>query len=220
MAEARELSPADRLHDGASGQEADVHGRRVRSVARMARLRGSRVGARSQHPHHRQLQDWNRALNRLYREYPELHASEHTGKDFAGSKSTIATKACSRFCGSACRARAARTCIVAFNCTPVPRDNYVLGVPRRRALSQDSRQRRRRRSAVPATRRRRRPKRRPSGWRDFPARIRVTLPPLAMVVWAQRLRSAAGRRLPRSLRRRFAFRYFSLTAAMRHHCRR
>ena len=61
------------------------------------------------HPHHRQLQDWNRALNRLYREYPELHASEHTWEGFRWIEADNATKACSRFCASACPAKAARS---------------------------------------------------------------------------------------------------------------
>ena len=72
--------------------------------------------------------------------------------------------------------------IIAFNFTPVPRDHYVLGVPQpgryRKILDSDS----------------------PAfggsgysqqgeiegwneGWRDLPARIDVTLPPLAMVVF-------------------------------------
>jgi 1,4-alpha-glucan branching enzyme len=72
--------------------------------------------------------------------------------------------------------------IIAFNCTPVPRDGYVLGVPQhgryRKILDSDdpmfggsgySQQ-----HEVDAEH---------DGWRDFPARIRVTIPPLAMVAW-------------------------------------
>jgi len=72
--------------------------------------------------------------------------------------------------------------VIAFNCTPVPRDNYVLGVPQagryRKLLDSDSpafggsgysQQ-----GEIDA---------REEGWRDLPARIAVTLPPLAMVIF-------------------------------------
>jgi 1,4-alpha-glucan branching enzyme len=72
--------------------------------------------------------------------------------------------------------------IIAFNATPVPRDGYVLGVPAggryRKILDSDdpafggagySSQ-----HEVHAE---------DHHWRDFPARIHVTLPPLAMVVF-------------------------------------
>jgi 1,4-alpha-glucan branching enzyme len=72
--------------------------------------------------------------------------------------------------------------VIAFNCTPVPRDQYAIGVPvagrYRKILDSDSsafggsgycRQ-----SDIEAE---------AEGWHDLPARIRVSLPPLAMVVW-------------------------------------
>jgi len=72
--------------------------------------------------------------------------------------------------------------IFAFNCTPVPRSGYVLGVPQggryRKVLDSDdvafggsghSMQ-----YTVDAE---------PYGWHGFANRIRVNLPPLSMVVW-------------------------------------
>lgn len=72
--------------------------------------------------------------------------------------------------------------IIVLNCTPVPRDAYALGVPStgryRKLLDSDaaafggsgySQQ-------AEATAQ-------PQGWRDFPARIQLDLPPLAMMVW-------------------------------------
>src|SRR5690606_13305574 len=72
--------------------------------------------------------------------------------------------------------------VCAFNCTPVPRDDYTLGVPQagrwRKLLDSDahtfggsgySRQ-----TEVQAE---------PQGWRDYPARMRVVLPPLAIVIF-------------------------------------
>ena len=100
------------------------------------------MGARSQHPHHQQLQAWNRALNRLYRSYPELHASEHTWEGFRWIEADNADESVFAFLRQRLPGEGGTQLIVAFNCTPVPRDHYVLGVPAGRPLSQDSRQRR------------------------------------------------------------------------------
>ena len=87
----------------------------------------------------------------------------------AGSSRTIATKACSRSCASV-PGEGGTQLIVAFNCTPVPRDDYVLGVPEagryRKLLDSDS----------PAFggsgySQQGEIEARAEGWRDFPARI-------------------------------------------------
>ena len=103
-----------------------------------------------QHPHHQQLQAWNRALNRLYRERPELHASEHTWEGFRWLEADNRDESVFAFVRQRSAADGGSPLIVAFNCTPVPRDDYVLGAPQRRPLSQTSQQRRSRNSAARA----------------------------------------------------------------------
>jgi 1,4-alpha-glucan branching enzyme len=72
--------------------------------------------------------------------------------------------------------------IIAFNCTPVPRDHYVLGVPGggsyRKILDSDD-------PAFGGSGYSQQTHLEPeaASWHDFPARLRVNLPPLAMVVW-------------------------------------
>jgi 1,4-alpha-glucan branching enzyme len=137
-----------------------------------------------QHPHHRQLQAWNRALNRLYREYPELHASEYSWEGFRWSEVDNRDESVFAFIRQRLPGEHGTHLLVAFNCTPVPRDNYVLGVPQagryRKLLDSDapdfggsaySQQ-----SGIDAE---------AAGWREFPARLRVTLPPLSVVIWAR-----------------------------------
>ncbi|MET0498725.1 MAG: 1,4-alpha-glucan branching protein GlgB [Steroidobacteraceae bacterium] len=136
------------------------------------------------HPPHRQLQDWNRALNRLYREYPELHASEHHWEGFRWLEADNRDESVFAFARHRLPGEGGTNLVIAFNATPVPRDNYVLGVPAagryRKILDSDSpayggagysSQ-----EEVDAE---------DAGWRDLPARIRITLPPLAMVIFAR-----------------------------------
>jgi 1,4-alpha-glucan branching enzyme len=75
--------------------------------------------------------------------------------------------------------RAARSSSCVFNCTPVPRDDYWLGVPEPGTLPQDSRQRRAAYGGSGYIRVSRAwwP-RRPAG-REFPVRLQLDLPPLA-----------------------------------------
>jgi 1,4-alpha-glucan branching enzyme len=134
------------------------------------------------HPHHQQLHSWNRALNRLYRSYPELHASEHAGDGFRWVDPDNAAESVFAFLRQRPPGEGGTQLIVALNCTPVPRDDYLFGVPQpgryRKLLDSDapafggsgySQQ-----GEIEAQN---------EGWRDFPARIRVTLPPLAMVIF-------------------------------------
>lgn len=135
-----------------------------------------------EHPHHRQLQDWNRALNRLYREYPELHASEQDAQGFRWLEVDNRDESVFAFLRQRLPDEGGTQLIIVLNCTPVPRDAYALGVPStgryRKLLDSDaaafggsgySQQ-------AEATAQ-------PQGWRDFPARIQLDLPPLAMMVW-------------------------------------
>ena len=123
-----------------------------------------------------------RALNRLYREYPELHASDDSWEGFAGSRWTTATKASLLFCGSACRGRR-HAAHRRLQRTPVPRESTISSAyptpgRYRKILDSDapafagsgfSAQ-----VEVEADR---------GGWHDFPAHIRVDLPPLAVTIW-------------------------------------
>jgi 1,4-alpha-glucan branching enzyme len=135
-----------------------------------------------QHPHHQQLQSWNRALNRLYRERPELHANEHTWEGFRWLDADNRAESVFAFVRQRGDGEGGSRLIVVLNCTPVPRENYVLGAPLsgryRKLLNSDdahfggsgySQQ-----SVIEAE---------AAGWREFPARIRLSLPPLAMLVW-------------------------------------
>jgi 1,4-alpha-glucan branching enzyme len=135
-----------------------------------------------EHPSHRHLQHWNRELNRVYRNYPELYASENSWEGFRWIEADNRDESVFAFLRQRLPNEGGTHLIIAFNCTPVPRDGYVLGVPQdgryRKILDSDdaafggsgySHQ-----HEVDAE---------ADGWRDFPARIRVNIPPLAMVVW-------------------------------------
>ena len=135
-----------------------------------------------QHPHHRQLQDFNRTLNRLYRQYPELHASDDSWEGFRWVEVDNSRESVFAFLRQRLHGEGGTHLIVAFNATPIPRTNYPLGVPTpgryRKILDSDapafagsgfSAQ-----VEVEADR---------GGWHDFPAHIRVDLPPLAVTIW-------------------------------------
>ncbi|HEX7116785.1 MAG TPA: 1,4-alpha-glucan branching protein GlgB [Steroidobacter sp.] len=135
-----------------------------------------------QHPHHQQLQAWNRTLNRFYREYPELHASDDSWEGFRWLEPDNAEESVFAFARQRPEGQGGTHLVFAFNCTPVPRDRYMLGVPRagryRKLLDSDSPEfggsGYSRELDVEAV---------PESWRDLPARMQVTLPPLAMVVF-------------------------------------
>jgi 1,4-alpha-glucan branching enzyme len=139
-----------------------------------------------EHPHHRQLQDWNRALNRLYRDYPELHASEHDWEGFRWVEVDNRDESVFAFIRRRLPGEGGTELLVVFNATPVPRNAYVFGAPAagkyRKILDGDS------------------PAFGGSGYsqqthldapaepfRDFPARITLDVPPLAMMVWERRV---------------------------------
>ncbi len=132
--------------------------------------------------HHRGLVDWNKSLGWLYRTHSELHATDHDGGGFQWIDLNNADESVFAFLRRRSSWENDTALIFAFNFTPVPRAGYVLGVPLegryRKVLDSDdvafggsghSTQ-----FTVDAE---------PYGWHDFPNRIRVTLPPLSMVVW-------------------------------------
>jgi 1,4-alpha-glucan branching enzyme len=118
----------------------------------------------------------------LYRAYPELHGSDNAPDGFRWIEPDNADESVFAFLRQRPPGEGGTQLVAAFNCTPVPRDNYVFGVPQpgryRKILDSDSpafggsgysQQ-----GEIDAQN---------EGWRDFPARIAVTLPPLAMVVF-------------------------------------
>ena len=137
-----------------------------------------------QHPHHRQLQAWNRALNRLYREYPQLHASEHSWEGFRWLEVDNRYESVFAFVRPCLPGEPGPPLIVAMNCTPVPRDHHTLGVPEagryRKLLDSDAPE-----FAGSGYSQQTEAHAEAQGWREFPARIHLTLPPLAVVIWVR-----------------------------------
>ncbi len=136
-----------------------------------------------QHPHHRQLQAWSRALNRLYRDYPELHGSDNRGEGFQWLEVDNANESVFGFVRRRLPGEGGTHLLCIFNATPVPRDHYIFGAPvagRYRKLldSDDVAFGGSGYSPYAETETFSEP------WRDFPARIHLTLPPLSVVVWA------------------------------------
>ena len=137
-----------------------------------------------QHPHHRQLQAWCRALNRLYRDYPELHGSDNNGEGFRWLEVDNASESVFAFMRQRLPGEGGTQLLVLFNATPVPRDNYTFGAPAggryRKLLDSDdvgyggsgyAPQGEMQAYDEP--------------WRDLPARITLNLPPLSVVIWAR-----------------------------------
>ena len=135
-----------------------------------------------EYPRHRQILDWVRVLNRWYRETPQLHASEQSWDGLRWLEPDNRDESVFAFLRQRSSADP-HPLVVAFNCTPVPRPGYVLGVPHagryRKVLDSDARElggsQYCQRSEVLAI---------AEPWREFPQRIQIDLPPLAMVVWS------------------------------------
>ena len=137
-----------------------------------------------QHPHHQQLQAWCRALNRLYRDYPELHGSDNSWEGFRWLEADNANESVFGFMRQRLPGEGGTQLLIVFNATPVPRDHYTIGAPAagryRKLLDSDdvafggsgyAQQTVAQAHAEP--------------WRDFPARITLNLPPLGVVIWAR-----------------------------------
>ena len=146
-----------RLHVGAAGQEAAVHGRRVRPVARVEPRRRASTGTCSQYPLHAGVQRWvadlNRALPRRARRCTSstVEPDGFEWIDVQRRRAQRARASCAR------RRTPATSCSWCCNFTPVPRDNYRVGVPRggrwRELLNSDARDLRRQRRGQPRRRR-------------------------------------------------------------------
>jgi len=135
-----------------------------------------------QHPNHQHLQSYNRALNRWYKNYPELHGSEDSWEGFRWVEVDNRDESVFAFLRQRLPGEGGTALLVFFNATPVPRSGYTFGAPRagryRKVLDSDALEfggsGYSQASEVEAH---------AEPWREFPARIQIDLPPLSMTVW-------------------------------------
>ena len=133
-----------------------------------------------EHANHRALREWCKTMNFIYREKPELHASDHSWEGFQWVDLSNHNDSVFAFIRRASQDAEPLLCV--FNCTPVPRNSYLLGAPLpgryRKLLDSDdpawggsgySHQ-----YTVDAEH---------DGWGGFPHRLRLDLPPLAVTFW-------------------------------------
>jgi 1,4-alpha-glucan branching enzyme len=80
-------------------------------------------------PKHRGLLDLNRELNRLYTGLPAFHASDADPAGFAWIDLHNADQSVFAFLRRDPRDPSSPAVVCVFNCTPVPRDDYWVGVP-------------------------------------------------------------------------------------------
>jgi 1,4-alpha-glucan branching enzyme len=132
------------------------------------------------HANHRGLREWCKTMNYIYRERHELHASDHEWQGFQWLDLNNANDSVFAFLRRASADAEPLLCV--FNCTPIPRNNYLLGVPLpgryRKILDSDdpawggsgySNQ-----YTVDAE---------AETWAGFTQRIHIHLPPLAVTFW-------------------------------------
>jgi 1,4-alpha-glucan branching enzyme len=131
-------------------------------------------------PSHRGLRDWCRTLNYIYRERPELHVSDADWEGFQWVD--LGNHDESVFAFIRRNGRDGEPLICVFNCTPVPRDSYLLGVPHlgryTKVLDSDDPAFGGSGYSTQYT-----TEAEQDGWGGFPHRMRVNLPPLAMTLW-------------------------------------
>ena len=134
-----------------------------------------------QHPHHQQLQAYNRALNRWYRNYPEMHGSEDSWEGFRWLEVDNRDESVFAFIRQRLPHEGGTALLVFFNATPVPRNGYTFGAPRagryRKVLDSDATE-----FGGSGYSQIMEVEAHPESWREFPARIQIDLPPLAMIV--------------------------------------
>ena len=131
-------------------------------------------------PAHRALLDLNHDLNRIYRDYPQLHASDADPAGFAWIDLHDVDRSIFAFLRR-CPEQGERSPLACvFNCTPVPRDDYWLGVPAagswRKILDTDAS-----RYGGSDYERRDRFVTQPTPTHGYPCHLRLNLPPLAAV---------------------------------------
>ena len=79
-------------------------------------------------PEHGGVRQWMRQLNRVYREEPALHEIDFSHEGFEWIDANDAENSVFTFLRKP-RTRGAATLLVACNFTPLPRQNYAIGVP-------------------------------------------------------------------------------------------
>ena len=122
------LRAAARLHVGAPGQEAAVHGRRVRPAARVDARGRARVVRAASTRSHAGVQRWvRRPQPRLPQRAGAARARLHAPTASSGSTPTTPQRSVLAFLRKPRDRR--RRLLVVCNFTPVPRDNYRVGVP-------------------------------------------------------------------------------------------
>ena len=123
------------------GQEADVHGRRVRPVARVARLRGPRLGRARASASPAAAGVESRAQSPVSRLSGAARQRARVGR-IPLDRPDNADESVFAFLRQRLPGEGGTQLVCAFNCTPVPRDDYLLGVPQagryRKILDSDS----------------------------------------------------------------------------------
>ena len=149
VAAAREPARALRVHVGAPGQEAAVHGRRVRAGARVGPRPPARLGAAraARARGHRTARP--RPERPVPRRARALGRRRRPGGVRAGSRRTTPTTTCSR--SRAATRAAARTVVCVANLSPVPRHDYRVGLPDGGSLGRAPRHRLAASTAVPTS---------------------------------------------------------------------
>jgi len=136
--------------------------------------------ALADYPTHHALREWCKTMNFIYRERAELHVSDHIWDGFQWVDLSNHNDSVFAFVRRANADSEPLLCV--FNCTPVPRNSYLLGAPLpgryRKVLDSDdhawggsgySHQ-----YTVDAEH---------DGWGGFPHRLRLDLPPLSLTFW-------------------------------------
>jgi 1,4-alpha-glucan branching enzyme len=128
------------------------------------------------------LQAYNRALNRWYKNYPELHGSEDSWEGFRWVEVDNRDESVFAFLRQRLPGEGGTSLLVFFNATPVPRSGYTFGAPRagryRKVLDSDAPE-----FGGSGYSQAMEVEARAEPWREFPARIQLDLPPLSMTVW-------------------------------------
>ena len=197
LAEVRQPAAAAGLHVRPAGQEAALHGRRVRPVERMEPRRRASTGNCCNTSRTRGLRQWVDDLNRAYRREPALHRFDCDPRGFQWIDCRDSDQSVLTFLRKGQAADA--DILVACNFTPVPRVNYRVG-----ATPADSWEEILNSDALTYG---------GSGWGNlgsvesspvpshgFPASVVLTLPPLAIVFFKAAKRRGRQQMLSRDLR--------------------
>ena len=149
LAAVRQPAPALRLDVGAPGQEAAVHGRRVRPVARVEPRPRARLGPHATIPTTPASSAGSRDLNRAYRGEPRAARARLRRRRLRVDRRQRLREQRARL--PAHGPTRAAPVLVVCNFTPVPREGYRVGVPLGRRLARDAQQRRARSTAAAAS---------------------------------------------------------------------